>query len=162
MKRTVSLILAIVFLLALSITAYAVTASGDTIVYRLGSGKKYHTASCSTLSGKDPTEITLAETVAAGLEPCSKCNPPTLAEESGSTAASSAASSAAAGAAAASTAKKGFLSGVSPVLTFFIGVVVGAVVITYVRGRILMKQDAQAEAEAAAAEEEESGEEEKK
>ena len=61
MKRTVSLILAIVFLLALSITAYAAAASGDTIVYRLGSGKKYHTANCSTLSGKEPTEITLAE-----------------------------------------------------------------------------------------------------
>ena len=152
MKRTVSLILAVVFLLALTITAYAAAASGDTIVYKLGSGKKYHTANCSTLSGKTPTEITLAEAVSAGLEPCSKCNPPTLGEESSTAAASS---SAAAPAAAAATAKSGFLSGVSPVLTFFIGVVVGAVVITYVRGRILMKQDALAEAEAESGEEEE-------
>ena len=153
MKRTVSLILVLVFVLALSVTAFAASAPGDTIVYRLGSGKKYHTATCSTLSGKEPTELTLAEAVSSGLEPCSKCNPPTLAEESSTSASSAASSAAGSAAAAASTAKRGFLSGVSPVLTFFIGVLVGAVAITYVRGRILMKQDAEAEAAEAEAEE---------
>ena len=150
MKRTVSLILAIVFLLALSITAYAAAASGDTIVYRLGSGKKYHTMTCSQLNGKESIEITLEEAVKAGLEPCSKCNPPTLAAE-GTTAASSSSSATATTGTATVKTTGGFLSGVSPVLTFFIGVVVGALVITYIRGRIIMKQE---EAEAAAEAEE--------
>ncbi len=144
MKRTVSLLLALVIIFALAITAYAATAPGDTLVYRVGSGKKYHTMTCSQLNGKDPVEMTLEEAVKNGLEPCSKCNPPTLASD-GSTAAPSASTSAAP--AAVQAEKSGFLSGVSPVLTFFIGVVVGALVITYIRGRIIMKQE---EAEAAA------------
>ena len=145
MKRTVSVMLVLLLLLALAATAFAATASGDTLVYRTGSGKKYHTMTCSMLNGKDSVELTLAEAVAAGLEPCSKCNPPTLETES----TSSSASTAAAPAAQNSKTSGGFLNGVSPVLTFFIGLVVGALAITYVRGRILMKQDA-AEADAAA------------
>ena len=147
MKRTVSLLLAIILILALAITAYAATAPGDTLVYRVGSGKKYHTMTCSQLNGKDPVEMTLEEAVKNGLEPCSKCNPPTLAADGGS---ASASGTSAAAPAATQTAKAagGFLSGVSPLLTFFIGVVVGALVITYIRGRIIMKQE---EAEAAAA-----------
>ena len=145
MKRTVSLLLALILILALAITAYAATAAGDTLVYRTASGKKYHLMTCSQLNGKDSLEITLEEAVKAGLEPCSKCNPPTLAAGGSSEAASS--TTGASAPAAATTAKSGgFLSGVSPILTFFIGVVVGALVITYIRGRIIMKQE---EAEAA-------------
>ncbi len=151
MKKTISLIFALVLLLAFAITAYAAAASGDTIVYRTASGKKYHTMTCSQLNGKDPIEITLEKAVKAGLEPCTKCNPPTLAAEGSSETGSSASP------AVATAAKSGgFLSGVSPVLTFFIGVVVGALVITYIRGRIIMKQEeAEAAAEAEAEETEE-------
>ncbi len=156
MKRTVSLLLALIFIFALAITAYAATAPGDTLVYRTASGKKYHTMTCSQLNGKESFEITLEEAVKKGLEPCSKCNPPTLASEGGSAVTTGTSSAAPA---AAQTAKTGgFLSGVSPVLTFFIGVVVGALVITYIRGRIIMKQE-EAEAAAAAAEAEEPGDE---
>ena len=153
MKRTFSLILALIFIIALAITAYAATAPGDTLVYRTGSGKKYHTMTCSQLNGKESVELTLEEAVKAGLEPCSKCNPPTLAAEG--TSAEPSSSAATVPAAQTSKTSGGFLSGVSPILTFFIGVVVGALVITYVRGRIIMKQE---EAEAAAAEAEDSGE----
>lgn len=144
MKKTVSLLLAVILITALTITAYAAAASGDTLVYRTGSGKKYHTMTCSQLNGKESIELTLEEAVKAGLEPCSKCNPPTLAAESSTTAASTGVSAATA---EAESKSGGFLSGVSPILTFFIGVVVGALVITYIRGRIIMKQE---EAEAAA------------
>ncbi len=153
MKRTLSLILALILILALAITAYAAAASGDTLVYRTASGKKYHTMTCSQLNGKDSIEITLAEAVKAGLEPCSKCNPPTLAD--GGTSETASAPSTATGAAAPAK-SGGFLTGVSPILTFFIGLVVGALVITYVRGRIIMKQE---EAEAAAEAEAEKSEE---
>ena len=153
MKKTLSLFLAILLVSALVITAYAAAASGDTIVYRTASGKKYHTMTCSQLNGKESLEITLEEAVKAGLEPCSKCNPPTLAAEGSSEAASS---SSAATATTTGTKSGGFLSGVSPILTFFIGVVVGALVITYIRGRIIMKQE---EAEAAAEAESEETEE---
>ena len=153
MKKTVSLLLALVLIIAFAITAYAAAASGDTLVYRTASGKKYHTMTCSQLNGKDSIEITLAEAVKAGLEPCSKCNPPKLAD-GGSTETASASSTATA--ATASAKSGGFLSGVSPILTFFIGLVVGALVITYVRGRIIMKQEeAEAAAEAEADETEE-------
>ncbi len=154
MKKTASLILALILIFALAVTAYAAAASGDTLVYRTASGKKYHTMTCSQLNGKDSIEITLEEAVKAGLEPCSKCNPPTLASGGSSeAAATTGTSSASAAAPAAATAARtgGFLSGVSPILTFFIGVVVGALVITYIRGRIIMKQE---EAEAAAEAEE--------
>ena len=157
MKRTVSLILALIFIAALAITAYAATAPGDTLVYRTASGKKYHTMTCSQLNGKESIEITLEEAVKKGLEPCSKCNPPTLA--SGSTEAAASSSSASAvttGATSSAKSSGGFLSGVSPILTFFIGVVVGALVITYIRGMIIMKQEeAEAAAEAEAEEPEE-------
>ncbi len=153
MKKTVSIIFALVLLLAFAITAYAAAASGDTIVYRTASGKKYHTMTCSQLNGKDSIEITLEKAVKAGLEPCSKCNPPTLADES-----SSGTASAASPAAATAAKSGGFLSGVSPVLTFFIGVVVGALVITYIRGRIIMKQEEAEAASQAEAEDEEAGE----
>lgn len=155
MKRTVSLLLAVILILALAITAYAATAPGDTLVYRVGSGKKYHTMTCSQLNGKDPVEMTLEEAVKNGLEPCSKCNPPTLAADGSSAVTTGASATAPAATQAAKSG--GFLSGVSPVLTFFIGVIVGALVITYIRGRIIMKQE-EAEA-AAAAEAEEPGEE---
>ena len=150
MKRTLSLVLALILVLALAITAYAAAASGDTLVYKTASGKKYHTMTCSQLNGKDSIEITLEEAVKAGLEPCSKCNPPTLAAEGTAAASSSSSTAVTTGAATAKT-TGGFLSGVSPILTFFIGVVVGALVITYIRGRIIMKQE---EAEAAAEAEE--------
>lgn len=156
MKRTISVMLVLLLLLALAATAFAATASGDTLVYRTGSGKKYHTMTCSMLNGKDSVELTLAEAVAAGLEPCSKCNPPTLETEgTSSSAAASASTVAAPPAAQNSKTSGGFLNGVSPVLTFFIGLVVGALAITYVRGRILMKQDAAEAAAAAEAEAEE-------
>ena len=153
MKKTISLIFALLLLLAFAITAYAAAASGDTLVYRTASGKKYHTMTCSQLNGKESVEITLEEAVKAGLEPCSKCNPPTLADGGTSEAASS---SSAATVTTTGTKSGGFLSGVSPILTFFIGVVVGALVITYIRGRIIMKQEeAEAAAEAEAEETEE-------
>lgn len=152
MKKTLSLVLALILIFALAITAYAATAAGDTLVYRTGSGKKYHTMTCSQLNGKESIELTLEEAVKAGLEPCSKCNPPTLASGDSTASSSSSASSAVTvGTAASAKTGGGFLSGVSPILTFFIGVVVGALVITYIRGRIIMKQE---EAEAAAQAEE--------
>lgn len=143
MKRTVSIILAVVMMLALAVTAYAVTASGDTIVFRTASGKKYHTENCASLNGNG-IEITLAEAVEKKLEPCTKCNPPTLAETSEEQASSDAGAAGAAVAATAGTAaaaKKGF----SPILAFIIGVVVGAVGITFVRGKLLEMAEANAE-----------------
>lgn len=149
-RRIFAIALAALLMLALAVTAFA--ASGDTLVYRTASGKKYHTMTCSTLDGKDSIELTLQEAVDMGLTPCSKCKAPEL-DAAGTTTAAAAAGTAA----AAATASKGFLSGVSPILTFVIGVLVGALGITYVRGRLIMASE---EAEAAEAEEAEAEEEE--
>ncbi len=108
--------------------------------------------SSSPLSGKHYNEQTLQEAVDQGLTPCTKCKAPEL-----DSAASSTAAAAAGTAAATAAAKGGFLSGVSPLLTFVIGLVVGALGITFVRGKLIMAAE---EAEAAAAEEAEAEEEE--
>ena len=141
MKKTVSVLLVIVLTLTLAVTAYAVTASGDTIVYRTASGSKYHMEDCSSLKGNG-IEITLAEAVEKKLEPCSKCNPPTLAEasaeETASTEATAAGTAATVAAASAASASRGF----SPVLAFILGVLVGAVGITIVRNKLLAAAEA--------------------
>ena len=138
MKKTISILLVLVMALALAVTAYAVTASGDTIVYRTSSGSKYHLEDCASLKGNG-IEITLAEAVEKGLEPCSKCNPPTLAEASQESSASTAVTAGTAAAAAgAASASKGF----SPLLAFIIGLVVGAVGITLVRSKLLAAVEA--------------------
>ena len=53
--------------------------NGSTIVYRTQTGKCYHRGNCGYLHSK--IEITLEEAVAAGLRPCSRCNPPILDHE---------------------------------------------------------------------------------
>jgi hypothetical protein len=50
-------------------------AASDTYVYKTPSGTKYHRAGCSYL-GDNAQKLTLAEAKAAGLEPCSRCEPP--------------------------------------------------------------------------------------
>lgn len=140
-RRIYSLILALVLVVALGLTALA--ASGDTEVYRTPSGTKYHTESCSSLKGAGEA-VTLEEAVKAGLEPCSKCNPPTL--TASTTAAAPVSVDASAGTAAAR-------SGISPWLTLVIGIVIGMVGMAIIRNKIAAKQEAEAAEEAAEAEE---------
>ena len=146
MKKTVSIILAVILMLSLAVVAYAATAAGDTIVYRTASGSKYHKEGCASLKDNG-IKITLAEAVEKGLEPCSKCNPPTLDPNATSSSSSSTASAAASTAVAAekATGVSGLMS--NPLATFIAGIVVGAFAITLVRGFILQAQDAAEEAE---------------
>jgi hypothetical protein len=51
--------------------------NGDTIVYITKTGKKYHTAGCSSLS-KSKIPIKLADAVARGYGACLNCKPPVL------------------------------------------------------------------------------------
>lgn len=150
MKKTISIILAVILMLSLAAVAYAATAAGDTIVFRTASGSKYHKEGCSSLKGNG-IEITLAEAVEKGLEPCTKCNPPTLDPNAPSGNSGTAAAATAAAATAEAPARGGFLGSLNPIVVFVIGMVVGALAITLVRGFILQAQDA---AEAAAEEEE--------
>lgn len=143
MKKTLSVILAVILMLSLAVVAYAATAAGDTIVYRTASGSKYHKEGCSSLKGNG-IEITLAEAVEKGLEPCTKCNPPTL-DPNAASGTSSTSAAAATAVAAETPAKTGPLS--NPLITFIIGIVVGAFAITLVRGFILQAQDAAEAAE---------------
>lgn len=69
------LVLLVLLSLLLSLTAFA--ASGDTTVYITKSGAKYHQYGCGYLS-KSCIPISLANAVASGYEPCSRCYPPTL------------------------------------------------------------------------------------
>ena len=73
-KRTIALIV-LCFILSFSIVSFA--DNGSTIVYITKTGSKYHTGSCSYLK-KSKIEITLADAVARGYDPCSRCNPPRL------------------------------------------------------------------------------------
>ena len=162
MKKTVSLLLAVIFVFALAVSVYA--ASGDTIVYCTSSGTKYHKEGCSSFKDNG-IAISLQEAVDKGLTPCSKCNPPTLDAESAASASdSSAAETAAASVTAASVAAVEAPSGssrhISPVLTFFIGLIVGAVAMVIVYRKFAPAVlAAQAEAEEAEAETEETAEE---
>lgn len=72
------IIFSFVFLLLLLIpltaeTAYAYTVPSDTIVYVTNTGSKYHRAGCSYL--KSSRSMTIAQAVAAGYSPCSRCHP---------------------------------------------------------------------------------------
>lgn len=49
--------------------------AGGAVVYVTKSGKKYHTEGCRFVT-HGGTALTLAEAVARGLEPCSRCRPP--------------------------------------------------------------------------------------
>ena len=163
MKKSVSIILAVVLAIALAVSVYA--ASGDTTVYRTSSGTKYHTENCSSLKGNG-IAITLQEAVDKGLEPCSKCNPPTLDAESATAEESSSASSAtteaaatAVTAAAVAGAEKAAAHSISPVLTFFIGLLAGAIAMVIVYRKLGPSVLAAAAAEAEAEEEAEEPEE---
>lgn len=48
----------------------------DTTVYITKTGKKYHSATCSSLR-KSKISISLADAIAQGYEPCKRCKPPT-------------------------------------------------------------------------------------
>jgi hypothetical protein len=50
-------------------------------VYITKSGKKYHTENCSSLRSSS-IPINLSEAIQKGYTPCSRCNPPTLSENS--------------------------------------------------------------------------------
>ena len=57
--------------------------NADEIVYTAAAGKKYHRGGCSYLrKSKTETQITLGAAVASGYQPCSRCNPPILGQES--------------------------------------------------------------------------------
>jgi endonuclease YncB( thermonuclease family) len=56
-------------------TADEPAAATEIYVYKTPSGRKYHRAGCSYL-GDNAQKMTLAEAKAAGLEPCSRCDPP--------------------------------------------------------------------------------------
>jgi len=53
----------------------AVSNPVNTVVYGTNTGSKYHRAGCSYL--KSSIEMSLGEAINRGLEPCSRCNPPT-------------------------------------------------------------------------------------
>ena len=137
MKKSISILLVLILAFTLVVSVYA--ASGDTIVYCTSSGSKYHKDGCSSLKGNG-VAITLQEAVDKGLEPCSKCNPPTLdTADSSSTAASetaeaSEAATAVAGtaAAAASVTAAKESRHISPLLTFILGFLAGAIVMVIV------------------------------
>ncbi len=69
-----------------SSTAATTTTQADpnVTVYVTTSGKKYHTQGCSSLRSSS-IPMKLADAVAAGYTPCSRCNPPTLDKASAST-----------------------------------------------------------------------------
>jgi hypothetical protein len=79
MKKAVSLLVSISLLLCMTISmsGTATAASGSTTVYITRTGTKYHNAGCSYLKSSK-TAISLADAVAAGYTPCSKCCSPTL------------------------------------------------------------------------------------
>ncbi len=74
MKKKKMIAVVALFVLGVAILS---AADPDTIVYVTKSGKKYHTATCSSLS-KSKIPMRLADAVSAGYEPCSRCHPPVL------------------------------------------------------------------------------------
>lgn len=72
MKRRVSII---IFLFISLFLIFA--AAGSTIVYITKTGAKYHRDGCSSLR-QSKIDITLAEAIRRGYEPCRICNPPIL------------------------------------------------------------------------------------
>ena len=78
-KRLFSLALVILLLCAIVCPVFA-SSNGDTVVYRTQTGKCYHAVSCSYLR-LSKIEITLADAVARGLSPCSRCNPPRFTDQ---------------------------------------------------------------------------------
>ena len=78
-KRLFALVLIALLLCVLVCPAFA-SSNGDTIVYRTRTGECYHTGSCAYLRSSK-IEITLADAVARGLRPCSRCSPPRYLEE---------------------------------------------------------------------------------
>ena len=75
-KKTVSLLIALLFIFSLPMQALA--ASGKTTVYRTKAGDCYHLGDCHFL-GKSKIKTTLEAAINEfGLRPCSVCNPPTL------------------------------------------------------------------------------------
>jgi methylphosphotriester-DNA--protein-cysteine methyltransferase len=66
-----------VLVLAFMVVGAVFASDKDTVVYITKSGKKYHTASCSSLS-KSKIQTSLGSAVSRGYGPCSRCNPPVL------------------------------------------------------------------------------------
>ena len=78
-RKSLCLFLALVFIFALSVPAFA--ASGRTTVYRTKTGEHYHTGDCRFL-GKSKIKSTLDAAVNEfHLTPCSVCNPPAFETE---------------------------------------------------------------------------------
>lgn len=65
-KKLLSAIL-VAAVLMVSTAAFA----GDVVVTKRG--KKYHSAACSLIAGKQVTTIDEQQAVAKGLQPCGKC-----------------------------------------------------------------------------------------
>ena len=78
-RKSLCLLLALIFIFALSVPAFA--ASGRTTVYRTKTGEHYHTGDCRFL-GKSKIKTTLDAAVNEfHLTPCSICNPPSFETE---------------------------------------------------------------------------------
>jgi methylphosphotriester-DNA--protein-cysteine methyltransferase len=76
-NRMKKLLLGLLGLLLIILITGVFAADGSTVVYVTKSGKKYHTATCSSLS-RSKIPIELGAAVRSGFTACSRCKPPQL------------------------------------------------------------------------------------
>ena len=75
-KVLLTIIAAFILSVFLPMSPSALADDGSTIVYITRTGECYHIGTCSYLKSK--IETTLADAVAEGYRPCSRCHPPRL------------------------------------------------------------------------------------
>ena len=75
-KVLITIITALILSVFLPIFSSAFADDGSTMVYITRTGECYHMGTCSYLKSK--IETTLADAVAQGYRPCSRCHPPKL------------------------------------------------------------------------------------
>ena len=79
-RKFCAVIFSLVFIVAFNLPLPVHAADGTTVVYVTETGTKYHVDGCRYLK-KSKIEKNLADAVAEGYEPCSKCHPVELKDE---------------------------------------------------------------------------------
>ena len=79
-RKFCAVIFSLVFIVAFNPPLPVHAADGTTVVYVTETGTKYHVDGCRYLK-KSKIEKSLADAVAEGYEPCSKCKPGELTDE---------------------------------------------------------------------------------